>query len=159
MAWLDHIRIVGLNEKSATCFISGLGTCDDRGVFFADERGNDPNFPTEQELLVSPGGVPEFRVVYSSKSWTEDMNFLPFHDACFQILKRRAAGRLGCRYNDVDATKLWSYLRPSDSPANLEHVIPSEESLELKYDYIDAGYEDARQQQFYEFRCGEEVCK
>jgi hypothetical protein len=166
LSWLERIRIVGLNEKSTNaehCFTSGTGTCNDRGVFFAQKRSNDPNFPTDKELCVTPQDVPEFRVVsdlrhYTGpKSWTEDGNLLPFHYACYRILKRRAAGRLSCENNEVDATKMWSYLRYSNSPMYLENKTASEESMELDYDYVDSGYKMARQQQFYEFHRGEDV--
>jgi hypothetical protein len=112
LSWLKQVRIAGLNEKSTTgthCFISGIGICDDGGVFTAQEWGSDPNFPTE--LGDAPATVPQFRVVanFDRKNWTEDGNFFPFHDACYRLPKNLVAGRLSSGYSDdVDGTLLFS---------------------------------------------------
>lgn len=163
LSWLKQVRIAGLNEKSTTgthCFISGIGICDDGGIFTAQERGDDPNFPTEEQLGDAPGTLPQFRVVvdFGRKSWTEDGNFFPFHDACYRLLKNLAAGRLGSGYsNDVDATLLFS-LFSCGSPGPIESRLTSPGGLELKCIVIDLGYELCPQGQFWSFRRGEEAC-
>jgi hypothetical protein len=160
------MRIVGLNRESGSskhCFISGDGTCDDTGVFFACERTDDPCFPNEEQLAIAPGDVPEFRVCYQPgvRSWPEDGNFFPFHSACYEVLKVLASGRLGDRDNDrddVDATMLFSFFHYMYSPQRA-YCSPSPlESLELPYIDVDMDYECGPQGQFWEFRRGGEVC-
>lgn len=161
------MRIVGLNRESGSsnhCFISGEGTCDDTGVFFACDRSNDPAFPNDDQLPVAPGSVPEFRVCYQPdvRSWPEDGKFFPFHSACYEVLKMLASGRLGDRDNDrddVDATMLFSFFRYIYSPQHVYSGLSPLQTLELPYIDVDMGYELAPQEQFWEFRRGEEVCQ
>jgi hypothetical protein len=165
--WITRMRIVGLNKESGSgkyCFISGEGTCDDGGVFFACDRTNDPVFPDDDQLAVAPGEVPEFRVCYSPgvRSWPDDGKFFPFHTACYEVLKFLASGRLGDRDNDrddVDATKLFSYFRYLYSPKRVCPGPSPPQTLELPYIGVDTGYDGWPQEQFWEFRRGEEVCQ
>lgn len=165
ISWITRMRIVGLNRESCSskhCFISGEGTCNDTGVFFACERTDDPCFPNEEQLATAPGDVPEFRVCYPTgvRSWPEDGNFFPFHSACYEVLKVLASGRLGDRDNDrddVDATMLFSFFRYMYSP---QRAYCSPSPLEsLKLPYIDVDYKCDPREQFWEFRRGEEVCQ
>ena len=165
--WITRIRIVGLNKESGSsnhCFISGEGTCDDTGAFFACDHSNDPVFPTDDQLAVAPGKVPEFRVCYepSVRSWPEDGKFFPFHSACYEVLKMRAAGILSDRDNDrddVDATMLFSFFRYVYSPQYVYSGTSPLQTLEFPYVGDDMEYDSPPQGQFWEFRRGEEVCR
>jgi hypothetical protein len=163
--WITRMRIVGLNKESSSgkhCFISGEGTCDDGGIFFACDRSNDPVFPDDDQLAVAPGEVPEFRVCYlpGVRSRPEDGKFFPFHSACYEVLKILASGRLGDRDNDrddVDATMLFSFFRYLYSSQRVYPSPSPHQTLELPYIHVDMGYDVGPQEQFWEFRRGEEV--
>ncbi|KAJ5084175.1 hypothetical protein NUU61_008754 [Penicillium alfredii] len=136
-AWMEDIRLIGQNPEKTSinkAFISGRALYDDSG-FFDVEPGDDPNFPTVNQIDYNRDGLAMIR----GFDWEESIGLVvPFHTACHQLLQEDISHWLRKRdrvNTDVLYQTLKSFADENDECANCLNRVDYGEISKLQDQY------------------------